>query len=313
MKSNEIKEKEEYEKYARDHRKRLDAQEVKLGDVVKVLVGHFAGETGVIVGISACDKHDYSDPYYEIGLECEVPEKYLCRKSLVEANKVTGGWSRRDFKVIGNRAPIQPTDEIKVGDTVRLSNGGPRFYRRCDSIMIFEYTYRVVDIWEDIALLDSTSTKFQTMLPTKYLVKVGAEKEAKPKFKKDDKVCINASSLKHGLRGEILTIIGVDVSDRTYWVQSSCMRSPIWLREDEISLYTEPTEQTEAEKKPNVGSIKIPVEVDLTDSYWDAYAADLAKEIVLKTVNSASDRRPMAIAEYATDVAKSVVEGLKRK
>lgn len=46
---------------------------------------------------------------------------------------------------------------------------------------------------------------------------------------------------------------------------------------------------------------------------WDAYAADLAKEIVLKTVNSASDRRPMSIAEYATDIAKAVVEGLKRK
>ena len=66
-------------------------------------------------------------------------------------------------------------------------------------------------------------------------------------------------------------------------------------------------------KKPNVGSIKIPVEVDLSDSYWDAYAADLAKEIVLKTVNSASDKRPSVIAEYATDVAKAVVKGLKRK
>lgn len=81
----------------------------------------------------------------------------------------------------------------------------------------------------------------------------------------------------------------------------------------DLEPYTEPTEQTEAQKKPNVGSIKIPVEVDLADSYWDAYTADLAKEIVLKTVTSAPDRRPMAIAEYATDVAKAVVEGLKRK
>ena len=70
--SNEIKEKEEYEKYARDHRKELDAQEVKLGDVVKVLVGHFAGEKGVIVGMIACDKSDYADPYYEIEMECDV-------------------------------------------------------------------------------------------------------------------------------------------------------------------------------------------------------------------------------------------------
>lgn len=85
------------------------------------------------------------------------------------------------------------------------------------------------------------------------------------------------------------------------------------INDDIIECKVEPTEQTEAEKKPKVGSIKIPVEVDLTDSFWDAYAADLAKEIVLKTVTSASDRRPMSIAEYAVSVAKSVVEGLKRK
>ena len=70
---------------------------------------------------------------------------------------------------------------------------------------------------------------------------------------------------------------------------------------------------TEADKKPNVGSITIPVKADLTDSYWDAYTADLAKEIVLKTVNSASDRRPISIAEHAVKVAKAVVEGLKNE
>lgn len=73
----------------------------------------------------------------------------------------------------------------------------------------------------------------------------------------------------------------------------------------------EPTEQTEAEKKPNVGSIKIPVEVDLTDSYWDAYASDLAKEVALKVANKFND--PEQAAEYAVKVAKAVVEGLKRK
>lgn len=73
--------------------------------------------------------------------------------------------------------------------------------------------------------------------------------------------------------------------------------------------YTEHTEQ--AENKPNIGSIKIPVEVDLTDSYWDAYAADLAKEVVLKVANKYND--PKEAAEYAVSVAKAVVEGLKRK
>ena len=61
----------------------------------------------------------------------------------------------------------------------------------------------------------------------------------------------------------------------------------------------------------NVGSIKIPVEVDLSDSYWNAYTADLAKEVALKVANKFND--PEQAAEYAVSVAKAVVEGLKRK
>ena len=60
----------------------------------------------------------------------------------------------------------------------------------------------------------------------------------------------------------------------------------IW-NECELQPCTEPTEQTEAEK-PNVGSIKIPVEVDLTDSYWDAYTADLAKEVAVILAGNAN-------------------------
>lgn len=78
-----------------------------------------------------------------------------------------------------------------------------------------------------------------------------------------------------------------------------------------LTLITQPTEQTEAEK-PN-HTIKIPVEVDLTDSYWDAYAADLAREIAVKSMEKSYGCDPERIAEYAVSVAKSVVEGLKRK
>lgn len=67
----------------------------------------------------------------------------------------------------------------------------------------------------------------------------------------------------------------------------------------------------EAENKPNVGSIKIPVEIDLTDSYWDAYTAGLAKEVALKVANKFNG--PKEAAEYAVSVAKAVVEGLKKK
>lgn len=81
----------------------------------------------------------------------------------------------------------------------------------------------------------------------------------------------------------------------------------------EIKVWIVPTKylvKVDAEKKPNVGSIKIPVEVDLTDSYWDAYAADLAKEVALKVANKYNG--PKEAAEYAVLVAKAVVENLKK-
>lgn len=113
--------KDELEKYARDNRKRLAKQVVKLGDVVEVLVGQFAGEKGVIVGIIACG-NDYTDPYYEVNMYCEVPDKYKCRKTLITPNNVVGGFSACEFIVCGNRAPEKPTPEIKVGDRVKFKS-----------------------------------------------------------------------------------------------------------------------------------------------------------------------------------------------
>ena len=124
-----------------------------------------------------------------------------------------------------------------------------------------------------------------------------------PKFKVGDRVrnvksdlCGIALNIEHGI-----VEVGIPYDkEKHYW------------NTDIVELF-EPTEQTEAEKKPNVGSIKIPVEVDLTDSYWDAYAADIAKEVALKVANKKMDNHPEEIGAYAVSVAKAVVEGLKRK
>ena len=122
-----------------------------------------------------------------------------------------------------------------------------------------------------------------------------------PKFKVGDRV----RNVKSDLCGIVLNIehgiveVGIPYDkEKHYW------------NTDIVELF-EPTEQTEAEKKPNVGSIKIPVEVDLTDGYWDAYTADLAKEIALKVANKYDD--PKQLTEYAVKCAKAVAEGLKRK
>lgn len=222
---------------------------------------------------------------------------------------------------------------IKVGDKVRVREDAPKLiFGDCDMSQIV-CTVCCVD--KDIAAInvlnDERSELKVWIVPTKYLVKVDAEaKEAKIKL--GDMVRIKGNlhepfCLDADLHLEITNIPPHAVSQKEWKVikvvnRRDCAGHIYTLEHDDSFIYNipedcvelvEPTEQTEAQKKPNVGSIKIPVEVDLADSYWDAYTADLAKEIVLKTVNSASDRRPMSIAEYATDVAKAVVEGLKRK
>ena len=366
--SNEIKEKEEYEKYARDHRKELDAQEVRLGDVVTVLVGHFAGEKGVIVGISACH-NDYSDPYYEVDMNCEVPEKYKCRKTLISPNNVIGGLSAHEFEVIGNCAPKQPSMEIKQGDKVRVSENAPSEIIKNEGIPTArEFTVTTLGGYYAEIKLKGTLLPTYFCIPTKYLVKVDAEaKEANVKIGSDkwvDKTVWNYKNHKKGVIrrmtdgvAEVFTEDGklqtwqiedlvdeyddpiekwkcpeptapkIKVGDRVrskgYGLEAVVLGvygDYIAVRRDDgikqewkryMTELVEPKEQTVAEKKPNVGSIKIPVEVDLTDSYWDAYTADLAKEVALKVANKFNN--PEQAAEYAVSVAKAVVEGLKRK
>lgn len=77
--------------------------ELKLGNIVKVSKGKFAGKTGHVVGVSAYG-NDFTDPYYDVYMYCEVPEKYRCRKTLINAkineNHVIGGLSADELEVI---------------------------------------------------------------------------------------------------------------------------------------------------------------------------------------------------------------------
>lgn len=385
--SNEIKEKEECEKYARDHRKELDAQEVKIGDVVKVLVGQFAGETGIIVGISAC-YNDYTDPYYEVDMNCEVPEKYKCRKTLMTPNNVIGGLSAHEFEVIGNRAPKQPSMEIKQGDRVRVPKDAPKMYMCEDSILPL-LECEVLEVETDNARIepkDPDGYLFKPLtIPTKYLVKVDAEaKEAK--FKVGDRIKFKSleelKKIKHKsfhwalpiCAGKFATIIGIDdvggyivdidkdgrgyIDDMiefkvgpiaTKFKVGDIIDTPkgngtvhiafddycavkldngewyVYMKTNiPYAPYTEPTEQTEAEKKPSDGiSEESAKEIsDMLEAYtkalsgiadsfdWQRYETNIAKDVVLKVANKYD---PKEAAEYAVLVAKAVVEGLKRK
>lgn len=202
-------------------------------------------------------------------------------------------------------------ETIKVGDNVYVSKDAPKMFVCGFNHIYTAYISKVLEVEDGNAIIEMTMANMQCqeriIVPIKYLVKVDAEaKEAK--FKKGDKVKVNLPrSIRHNAIG---TVVFAYASGNAVNVDFGDDNEPIYCDCDCLELYTEPTEQTEAERKPN-HTIKIPVKVDLTDNYWDAYTADLAKEVTLKIANKFND--PEQAAEYAVKVAKAVVEELKRK
>lgn len=92
--------------------------------------------------------------------------------------------------------------------------------------------------------------------------------------------------------------------------------------ESMLHPYTKPKEQTE-ETSPNVNHSDIDIDTIVARGYipdpnsffkcdWDAYTADLAKEIAVK-LSDPNENKPGYVADYAVSVAKAVVENLKRK
>lgn len=178
------------------------------------------------------------------------------------------------------------SEEIKVGDKVRVREDAPKIYTEgwsCDWLHAHSNVRKTEGDSAEIEL-----DCFALVIPLKYLIKVEEEAKEPTEAEEDARFRQKEAEIDKFIKAEF---------DRM-------------LHPEKYYTY-EPTEQTEAEKKPNVGSIKIPVEVDLTDGYWDAYTADLAKEIALKVANKYND--PKQLTEYAVKCAKAVAEGLKRK
>lgn len=207
--------------------------------------------------------------------------------------------------------PFYKNMEIKQGDTVRVSKDAPKMYLRGFD-HIFTGVESVVSEVEDdnaVIIFNTGYINSQITIPLKYLVKV--EDEEKEPTAPAIKVGDNVRNIITGEVGRVL-----DIQRHVAKVGVVCDWKDCYWDLNNIEVFVPKAEEchyipTEAEKKPNVGSIKIPVEVDLTDSYWDAYTADLAKEVALKVANKYN--APKEAADYAVSVAKAVVEGLKRK
>ena len=209
------------------------------------------------------------------------------------------------------------SNKIKVGDKVRVRKDAPKIYTEGWSCGWLHAHSNVKKIEGDSAKIELVYCSL--VIPTKYLVKV--EEEAKEaKYHKGDRVkfknIYELQKVKDKSFRWMLVMFASKEATITAVGDNGFYRVDIdpsigGINDDMIECKVEPTEHTEADKKPKVGSIKIPVEVDLTDGFWDAYTADLAKEVALKVANKYND--PKEVADYAVSVAKSVVEGLKRE
>ena len=79
-----------------------------------------------------------------------------------------------------------------------------------------------------------------------------------------------------------------------------------------LNIHPRWLEKWDAKPQPNDHTIAIPVTVDLDDTYWDAYRAELAKEFALKLIGS-NEIRCLQNANYITDFATRIVDNLKKQ
>ena len=191
------------------------------------------------------------------------------------------------------------SNEIKVGDTVRVSDATPWIYTRNQ---YKGYDCNVEAVAGDGAIVSQLNVKFP--IPTKYLVNVDAEaKEAK--YHKGDRV-------RHIKNDECGIVLDVE-ADGVYVGVAFSLQRRFWKNREIEPV--QPTEQTETSADALGSYTLIPVSVNpiigFEQEYWKKYAADLAKEIALKVANKFND--PEQAVEYAVKVAKAVVEGLKRE
>lgn len=200
------------------------------------------------------------------------------------------------------------SNEIKVGDKVRVREDAPRVYlRRWDKAV--EYDVYAVD--GDAAAI--TYSYQEIAIPLTYLVKVEEEKK-EAKFKVGDKVIFIPT-------GKVKVVSRINANSLyTVTVTEPNGQSPLCVRETELAPYTEPTEEKKSGRITEETANKLSdmleahgnaMETIKDKSYWDAYTADLAKEIALKVAKKFN--APHEVAEYAVAVAKAVAEGLKRK
>lgn len=211
-------------------------------------------------------------------------------------------------------------ETIKVGDIVRVSEKIPQFYRKYNSMRMFEQAFRVVDIEDGLVLLVSTTALvYKVMLPLKYLVKVKAESK-EPTIKVGDKLCDKRTGRTWTAKlveGDLVAIAddGSNEIPPPYVELIQDANAEELAEPLDFKKATEDWATTISNGIREYGENACRImEEGSVEAYWDVYTADLAKEIVLKIAGSQlHNHKTQEIGRMAVEIAKSVVENLKKR
>ena len=177
--------------------------------------------------------------------------------------------------------------KFKAGEIVRYRYDGKLYIVECKT---GKYYYALRRVGGDIMMHDVLESDLELVTEPKQEIKVGDMIDT-PKGKVKVTMVADGYVLAQGDNGEWWQMITFPIDkDKEF--------------EDNIRNVLNGTDEF-----PMGGHISTSI-IQTGEMDWDAYAADLAKEIVLKVANKYND--PKEAAYYAVSVAKSVVENLKK-
>lgn len=197
--------------------------------------------------------------------------------------------------VIPTKYLIKVKDEakepkFKAGEIVRYRYDGKLYIVECKT---GKYYYTLRQVGGDIMMHDALEFDLELVTEPKQEIKVGDVIDT-PKGKGKVTMVADGYVIAQGDNGEWWQMITITTNkDKKF--------------EDNIRKVLDGTDEF-----PMGGHIPTSI-IQIGEMDWEAYAADLAKEIAVKITDMEMDNDPKEVADYAVSVAKAVVENLKQK
>ena len=264
-------------------RRERGKQELNIGDRVKVYDRDgnimYGGKVAIIIEKALLDPSEF---YYGLYVEGETVDKFYGYSLLQNPH----GSAHNAGDKIGKTALLapffaedlelmrEPTPEINVGDIVKVKADAPDKGWSVEAISVTPTRYKF--------------QPFEVVQIEKVGLKIMAYADSLDGFMH---ICIPICYLEPYYSAE----------DVRRMEEEQNKRAAEFLRE-----------HSGKEDKPHTDTITIPVKADLDDTYWDAYRAELVKELAVKVANNNTINDSM-IPYHIISFATQIVDNLKKQ